>query len=55
MGRPHHHMRGAGWQFLVAAGTNILVVLLALFVLLPIRARHHRMPVPAMGADRAAG
>ncbi len=45
------------WEavFLVAAGTNILVVLLALFVLLPIRARHHRLLAPAMGADRAAG
>jgi len=33
------------WEsvFLVAAGMNILVVLLALFVLLPIRVRHHRM------------
>jgi MFS transporter, OFA family, oxalate/formate antiporter len=33
------------WEsvFLVAAGMNILVVLLALFVLLPIRVRHHRL------------
>jgi OFA family oxalate/formate antiporter-like MFS transporter len=33
------------WEavFLVAAGMNLLVVLLALFVLLPIRARHHRL------------
>jgi OFA family oxalate/formate antiporter-like MFS transporter len=33
------------WEavFLVAAALNIVVVLLALFVLLPIRVRHHRM------------
>jgi MFS transporter, OFA family, oxalate/formate antiporter len=45
------------WEavFLVAAGMNILVVLLALFVLLPIRVRHHRLLGPAVGADRAAG
>jgi MFS transporter, OFA family, oxalate/formate antiporter len=45
------------WEavFLVAAGMNIVVVLLALFVLLPTRVRHHRMPAPAMGADRATG
>jgi OFA family oxalate/formate antiporter-like MFS transporter len=45
------------WEavFLVAAGMNILVVLLALFVLLPIRVRHHRMLAPAVGADPARG
>jgi OFA family oxalate/formate antiporter-like MFS transporter len=46
------------WEavFLVAAGMNMLVVLLALFVLLPIRVRHHRMLDPAIGADhRTAG
>ena len=45
------------WEavFLVAAGMNILVVLLALFVLLPIRMRHHRLLDSAMGADRATG
>lgn len=45
------------WEsvFLVAAGMNLLVVVLALFVLLPIRVRHHRMIPSAMGADRAAG
>jgi len=33
------------WEavFLVAAGMNMLVVVLALFALLPIRARHHRL------------
>ena len=33
------------WEavFLAAAGMNMLVVLLALFVLLPTRVRHHRM------------
>jgi OFA family oxalate/formate antiporter-like MFS transporter len=33
------------WEavFLVAAAMNMLVVVLALFVLLPIRARHHRL------------
>jgi hypothetical protein len=34
---------------------NVLVVLLALFVLLPIRMRHHRMVDAAVGADRATG
>ncbi len=46
------------WEavFLVAAGMNMLVVLLALFVLLPIRVRHHRMLDPSIGADhRTAG
>jgi OFA family oxalate/formate antiporter-like MFS transporter len=33
--------------FLVAAGMNLLVVVLALCVLLPIRHRHHRMVVAA--------
>jgi MFS transporter, OFA family, oxalate/formate antiporter len=37
-----------GWAavFLVAAATNVLVVVLALFVLRPIRERHHRMLEP---------
>jgi OFA family oxalate/formate antiporter-like MFS transporter len=37
------------WEavFLVAAAMNILVVLLALFVLHPIRVRHHRLLDPA--------
>jgi hypothetical protein len=39
----------------VAAGMNILVVLLALFVLLPIRVRHHRMLEPAVEAGPARG
>ena len=45
------------WEavFLVAAGMNILVVLLALFVLLPIRVRHHRMLEPAVEAGPARG
>ncbi len=46
------------WEavFLVAAAMNMLVVLLALFVLLPIRVRHHRMLDPTIGADhRTAG
>jgi MFS transporter, OFA family, oxalate/formate antiporter len=45
------------WEavFLAAAAMNIVVVLLALFVLLPIRMRHHRMLDSAMGADRATG
>jgi OFA family oxalate/formate antiporter-like MFS transporter len=45
------------WEavFLVAAGMNILVVLLALFALLPIRVRHHRVMAPAMRGDRATG
>ena len=45
------------WEsvFLVAAAMNILVVLLALFVLLPIRHRHHRIPADAIPIDRAAG
>ena len=38
---------------MAAAGTNIVVVLLALVVLLPIRARHHRL-LPGLGSDRAA-
>ena len=44
-----------GWAavFLVAAGTNVLVVVLALFVLRPIRERHHRMLEPP--ALRASG
>jgi MFS transporter, OFA family, oxalate/formate antiporter len=46
------------WEavFLVAAAMNMLVVLLALFVLLPIRVRHHRMLDPTIGANhRTAG
>jgi OFA family oxalate/formate antiporter-like MFS transporter len=45
------------WEavFLAAAAMNVLVVLLALFVLLPIRMRHHRMVDAAVGADRATG
>jgi OFA family oxalate/formate antiporter-like MFS transporter len=45
------------WQavFLVAAGMNILVVLLAVFVLLPIRMRHHRLLGLAIGANRTIG
>ena len=45
------------WEavFLVAAGMNLLVVLLALFALLPIRMRHHRLLQPGMGAGRATG
>jgi OFA family oxalate/formate antiporter-like MFS transporter len=35
-----------GAVFLVAAATNVLVVVLALFVLRPIRDRHHRMVEP---------
>ena len=34
---------------------NMLVVLLALFALLPIRVRHHRLLAPGLGADRATG
>jgi OFA family oxalate/formate antiporter-like MFS transporter len=43
------------WEavFLVAAGMNIVVVLLALFVLLPIRVRHHRVLASDIEADRA--
>jgi OFA family oxalate/formate antiporter-like MFS transporter len=37
---------GWGAVFLVAAATNALVVVLALFVLRPIRERHHRMVEP---------
>ena len=36
-----------GTVFLVAAAMNVLVVLLALFVLRPIRERHHRMMEPS--------
>ena len=45
------------WEavFLVAAGMNMLVVVLALFVLLPISVRHHRMLASAMGANRMPG
>jgi len=44
------------WEavFLAAAAMNIVVVLLALFALMPIRARHHRLTAPAI-ADRATG
>jgi len=44
------------WEavFLAAAAMNIVVVLLALFALMPIRARHHRLTAPAI-ADRAPG
>ena len=38
---------GWGAVFLVAAGTNVLVVVLALFVLRPIREAHHRMSEPS--------
>ena len=38
---------GWGAVFLVAAATNVLVVVLALFVLRPIRDRHHRMVEPS--------
>jgi OFA family oxalate/formate antiporter-like MFS transporter len=43
------------WEavFLVAAGMNIAVVLLALFVLMPIRVRHHRILEAPLG--RATG
>ena len=40
--------------FLVAAGMNLLVVLLALFVLRPIRMRHHRLADPRGGMGRAS-
>ncbi|MGA9015945.1 MAG: oxalate/formate MFS antiporter [Acetobacteraceae bacterium] len=45
------------WEavFLVAAGMNMLVVLLALFALLPMRVRHHRLRRPGLGADRVTG
>ncbi len=45
------------WEavFLVAAGMNMLVVVLALFVLMPIRVRHHRLLQPAAGAGPATG
>jgi MFS transporter, OFA family, oxalate/formate antiporter len=45
------------WEsvFLVAAGMNLLVVILAVFVLLPIRVRHHRLPAGAMGAGGTTG
>jgi hypothetical protein len=33
----------------------MLVVVLALFVLLPIRMRHHRLAAPQIRAGRAAG
>jgi OFA family oxalate/formate antiporter-like MFS transporter len=36
-----------GSVFLVAAGTNVLVVVLALFVLRPIREAHHRTAEPS--------
>jgi MFS transporter, OFA family, oxalate/formate antiporter len=38
---------GWGAVFMVAAATNVLVVVLALFVLRPIRDRHHRMVEPS--------
>jgi OFA family oxalate/formate antiporter-like MFS transporter len=37
---------GWGSVFMVAAATNVVVVVLALFVLRPIRERHHRMVEP---------
>ena len=45
------------WEvvFLVAAGMNLLVVVLALLVLLPIRVRHHRQLDPGMGVGPAPG
>ena len=45
------------WEavFLVAAGMNMLVVLLALFALLPMRVRHHRLRRPGLGTDRVTG
>jgi OFA family oxalate/formate antiporter-like MFS transporter len=45
------------WEavFLVAAGMNLLVVVLALLVLLPIRVRHHQQLDSGMGAGQARG
>jgi MFS transporter, OFA family, oxalate/formate antiporter len=45
------------WEvvFLVAAGMNMLVVVLALLVLLPIRVRHHQQLDPGMGVGPAPG
>ena len=45
------------WEavFLVAAGMNVLVVVLALFALHPIRVRHHRLLETPAGANTARG
>jgi MFS transporter, OFA family, oxalate/formate antiporter len=50
-------MATGSWEvvFLVAAAMNMVVVLLALFALLPIRVRHHRLPRPGLGVDRVTG
>jgi OFA family oxalate/formate antiporter-like MFS transporter len=44
------------WEsvFLVAAGTNMLVVLLAMCVLRPIRVRHHALMDPGMSTGRTS-